>query len=261
MTKQAVPVLVMLALAACGGGEPPASTPAPSAAPAAAPIDPATVATLNGKVTLDGPAPKQSAIQMSADPVCAKLHPTAATTQFVVAGPDGSLQYVFVYVKEGLAGRKFPAPTEPASINQQGCVYTPHVFGMMAGQPLEILNSDATLHNIHAMPKVNDQFNIGQPVKDMKTTKTFKVPEVMVPIKCDVHKWMAAYVGVLDHPFFSITGEGGSYEIKGLPPGDYTIEAWHEKYGTQTQKVTLGASETKEANFTFKDAGATESGS
>ena len=129
---------------------------------------------------------------------------------------------------------------------------------MRVGQPLVILNSDPTLHNIHAMPKGNTEFNTGQPIQGMKTMHTFDKPEVMVPFKCDVHGWMNAYVGVLDHPYFAVTGPDGSFTLKGLPPGTYTIEAWHEKLGTQTTQVTLGAKETKDANFTFKAPAATE---
>lgn len=262
MIRLTLGILVSLALVACAGGGEPTSTPAPSAASApsaapAAPIDPATVGSISGKVMLEGAAPKAEPIQMGADPACGKMHTTPQTTEFVVTNADGTLQNVFVYIKEGLGDRKFPAPTEPARIDQQGCIYHPHVFGMMAAQPLEITNGDATLHNIHAMPKNNPQFNIGQPVKGLKTTKTFNTPEVMVPFKCDVHKWMNAYVGVVSHPFFSVTRETGSFALKDVPPGDYVIEAWHEKFGTQTQKVTLGPKEAKEVQFTFKAAGAT----
>jgi plastocyanin len=255
MRKQAFCVLLAaLTATACGGGEEAASTtPVAANEPAPPPIDPATVGTIQGKVMLQGEVPKQQSIQMGADPVCAKLHPTAATTEFVVANADGTLRNVFVYVKDGLGNRKFPVPSTPAQIDQVGCIYHPHVFGLMAGQELEIINSDSTLHNIHAMPKNNQQFNIGQPVKGLKTKKSFSNPEVMVPFKCDVHKWMNAYAGVLPHPFFGVTGESGSFEIKGLPPGDYVIEAWHEKYGTQTQNVTLGPSETKSLDFTFAE--------
>jgi hypothetical protein len=132
------------------------------------------------------------------------------------------------------------------------CRYHPHVFGMRVGQPLEIVNSDPTLHNIHALPKANKEFNTGQPIQGMKTNHTFDGKEVMVPFKCDVHGWMNAYVGVLDHPYFATTGMDGKFELKTLPPGTYTIEAWHEKLGSTTQSVTLGPKESKEIMFTFK---------
>jgi plastocyanin len=260
MNKLLVGILVSLPLLACsGGGESPSTAPAPTAAPAAAPVDPATLGSITGKVMLEGTAPKADTIQMGADPACAKMHPTPQTTEFVVTNADGTLQNVFVYIKEGLSA-KFPVPSEPARIDQEGCIYKPHVFGMMAGQPLEITNSDSTLHNIHATPKNNPQFNIGQPVKGLKTTKTFNNPEVMVPFKCDVHKWMNAYVGVVSHPFYSVTREAGSFTLKDVPPGDYLIEAWHEKFGAQTQKVTLAAKEAKEIQFTFKAEGGATGG-
>jgi hypothetical protein len=143
-------------------------------------------------------------------------------------------------------------------IDQMSCRYHPHVFGIRVGQPLEIVNSDPTLHNIHALPKGNQEFNTGQPIQGMVTKHTFTAKEVMVPFKCDVHGWMNAYVGVLDHPYFATTDKDGKFELKSLPPGTYTIEAWHEKLGTATQSVTLGPKDSKEVNFTFKvPAGAT----
>ena len=137
-------------------------------------------------------------------------------------------------------------------IDQKQCRYHPHVFGIRVGQPLDILNSDPTLHNIHAMPYENLEFNLGQPVQGMRTTKTFTVPEVMVPIRCDVHGWMNAYVGVMDSPYFAVSRADGAFEIATLPPGTYTLEAWHEKLGTSTQKVTLGAKESREITVVFK---------
>jgi len=236
-----------------GGGGEGASSSAPAATtqPAPPPVDPATAATLTGTARLEGTASAQQAIQMGADPVCAKLHASPVTTEFVVAGENGALANVFVYVKDGLGGRKFPAPSEVVLLDQQGCTYHPHVFGIMVGQELEILNSDDTLHNIHAMPTKNQQFNIGQPIKGLSTKRTFDAPEVMVPFKCDVHKWMNSYAGVLDHPYFGVTGDTGSFQIGNLPPGDYVVEAWHETLGAQTQNVTVGERETKELSFTF----------
>ena len=148
----------------------------------------------------------------------------------------------------------YDPPTDKPQIDQKMCRYHPHVQGMRVGQPLEILNSDPTLHNIHALPKNNSEFNNGQPIQGMKMTHTFDKPEVMVPFKCDVHGWMNAYVGVLPHPYFAVTKDDGKFELANLPPGTYTIEAWHEKLGTQTQQVTLGEKETKDVSFTFKPA-------
>jgi plastocyanin len=196
---------------------------------------------------------------MNADPVCLKQ--TSGSPQMqetYVVGPDGkTLGNVFVYIKDGLGKYVYDAPTETAKIDQQNCRYHPHVFGMRVGQKLEIINSDPTLHNIHATPKDNSEFNTGQPVQGMKTEHTFTKPEVMVPFKCDVHGWMNAYVGVLDHPYFAVSDASGKFEIPKLPAGTYTIEAWHEKLGAQTQSVTLADSDSKEVTFTFKAAAAT----
>ena len=204
-------------------------------------------------------APKNAAIKMNADPKCLTFNKTPQFQETYEVGSDGkSLANVFVYVKDGLGNYVYDTPTEPAKIDQQDCRYHPHVFGMRVGQPLEIVNSDPTLHNIHAMPKGNSEFNTGQPIQGMKTTHTFNKPEVMVPFKCDVHGWMNAYVGVLDHPYFAVTDKDGKFELKTLPPGTYTIEAWHEKLGTQEQKVTIGEKETKDITFTFASAPAAD---
>ncbi|PYR44177.1 MAG: hypothetical protein DMF93_01020 [Acidobacteria bacterium] len=209
-------------------------------------------------VTLDGTAPKNEGIKMNADPVCVRENKTPQFQETYMVGSDGkSLANVFVYVKDGLGNYVYDAPTEPARIDQKSCRYHPHVFGMRVGQPLEILNSDPTLHNIHALPKGNSEFNTGQPIQGMKTTHTFDKPEVMVPFKCDVHGWMNAYVGVLPHPYFAVTKDDGKFELGNLPPGTYTVEAWHEKLGATTQSVTLGQKETKEITFSFKPAGPT----
>lgn len=247
--------LFMLVIAvACGGGSEP-QTPATSAepsAPAEAPLDPATAGNVTGTVVLDGAAPKAAVIRMNSDPVCMREAKGPQTTEFFVVGDGGALANVFVYVKDGLGNRTFAAPTTPATLDQKGCHYVPHVFGVQVGQPLEILNSDPTLHNIHAIPKANQEFNMGQPIQGMKMTQTFATPEVMVPFKCDVHGWMNAYAGVLAHPYFAVSGTAGKFEITTLPPGSYVIEAWHEKLGTQTQNVTIAEKETKDIAFTFK---------
>ena len=209
-------------------------------------------ATVKGVVKFVGEAPKPRLISMKADRQCDAIHGgKSVTAEDVVVNPNGTLKWVFVYVKEGVKGKNNP-PNEPDVHDQQGCLYQPHVFGIMVGQKLEIRNSDPLLHNVHATPKKNKPFNIGQPVKGMKTYQTFNTPEIMVPFKCDVHPWMSAYAGVLDHPFFSVSNDKGEFEIKNLPPGTYTIEAWHEKFGTLTQTVTVKPGETKKIEFTFE---------
>ena len=245
-------VMVIAALSgACGGGESGGSgAPAAPAAPVVNPVDPATAGNVTGKITFAGTAPTPEPVRVNSDPNC--VPEGAATTETVVVGDGGSLQNVFVYVKDGLGGRAFPVPSTPVLLDQRGCRYLPHVIGVQVGQPLEIRNDDPTLHNVHAVPKQNGEFNTGQPLKGMKHTHTFSTREVMVPFKCDVHGWMNAFVGVMDHPYFAVTGGDGSFSLKGLPPGTYTIEAWHEKLGTQTQTVTIGEKETKDVAMTFK---------
>jgi hypothetical protein len=222
-----------------------------AAAPAAAPVS-ADAATLTGLVKFDGAAPKMTNIQMSADPYCQSQHASSpATEEDVVAGPGGELANVFVYIKD-IKGN-FTAPSTPVVIDQKGCQYHPHVNAVMVGQPLQIKNDDATLHNIHALPVANSQFNEGQPVQGMVSTKHLDKPEITpFKIKCDVHGWMKSYMAVMPHPFYSVSQTNGTFTISNLPPGQYTVVAWHEKYGQQEQQVTVGAKESKALNFTFK---------
>ena len=243
LTVLTVPVLS----AACGGGGTD-SAPKEAAAPVTNPVDPATAGVVTGRVTFSGQVPAPTPISMASDPRCPS---SGATAHPVMIGANGSLQNAFVYVKDGLGNLKFPVPATPVVLDQSGCQYSPHVFGVQVGQTVEILNSDPTLHNIHALPMVNQEFNVGQGLQGLRMTHVFSAKEVMVPFKCDVHKWMNAYVGVLDHPFYSVTGADGAFSLKGLPPGTYTIEVWHEKLGTQTQSVTIAAKETKDVAFAF----------
>lgn len=255
----AVVFVLSFGVAACGGGtNEPAQAPAtqePAAAPATT-VDPATAATVSGKINLEGALPANAPIRMNADPACVAANKGKTTTQETFVGEGGALGNVFVYVQSGLNGT-FTAPSTPLVFDQQSCRYHPHVFGVQVGQPIEVVNSDATLHNIHAMPKTNAEFNTAQPIKGMKTSHTFtaKEADVVVPFKCDVHGWMNAYAGVLDHPYFAVSKPDGSFSIPNLPPGSYTLAAWHEKLGTQTMPVTVAAKESKaDANFTFKVA-------
>jgi plastocyanin len=253
MWVSALGAALAVSMVACGGGSQSTSETAAPAATSGQKVDPATAGDVKGVATIDGMAPKNEPIKMNADPVCVKQNTTPQFQETYTVGSDGkSLANVFVYVKDGLGNYVFDAPTGSAKIDQQNCRYHPHVFGVRVGQPVEILNSDPTLHNIHALPKNNQEFNNGQPIQGMKMTHTFTAKEIMVPFKCDVHGWMNAYVGVLDHPYFATTDADGKFELKGLPPGTYTIEAWHEKLGATTQSVTLGPKDSKEVNFSFK---------
>ena len=263
--------LVVVFAVACGGGketasneeegeddEAPAATASTTtaggataaAAPAAAVS--ADAATLSGTVKFAGAAPKMPVIQMGADPYCQSQHASApAMDEEAVIGPGGELANVFVYVKS-VAGN-FPAPSTPVVLDQKGCKYYPHVHAVQVGQPLEIRNSDSTLHNVHAMPNVNSQFNEGQPVQGMTSSHKFDKAEITpFKVKCDVHGWMKSYMAVMPHPFYAVSADNGSFSIANLPPGSYTLVAWHEKYGQQEQQITVGPKETKSVSFTFK---------
>jgi hypothetical protein len=213
---------------------------------------PTGTARIVAKVALSGTPPPPTKLQMNADLVCAKKHQTAAVfSQTVEAGADGALKDVLVFVQNGVTGT-YPAPTTPATLDQVGCIYVPHVLGVMAGQPLQITNNDPTLHNIHPMPVINTGFNIGMPIEGMKQTRVFSKPEAPFHVKCDVHPWMSANIGVFSNPFFGVSNEQGEVELKNLPAGTFQVQAWQEKYGARTQSVTVAAGETKQITFTFK---------
>ena len=210
--------------------------------------------TIKGVAKFNGDKPKRKSIKMAgADPVCGKLHEKKVYPQGQKVFKDGTLPYVFVYIKKGIEG-SFDVPSKPAVIDQSGCMYKPHVFGMRAGQELTIRNSADTSHNIHALPKKNSEFNFGQPKKGMeKTDAFFSKSEIMVKFKCDVHPWMSAWVGVMDHPFFDVSGRGGAFEIKDLPPGEYVVAAWHEMWGQAEQTVTVSpGAPVQEIEFVFE---------
>jgi plastocyanin len=241
-------MLLAAAFTACGGDKGPVASGRPADAKA---VDASKTGTVAGRVLLDGAAPANAQIKMSADPFCIRAHPGGAVFDSFVSD-NGGLGNVFVYIKDGLGNYWVDVPAEPVKLDQSGCRYTPHVLGVRAGQTLEVSNSDETMHNVHALATVNGDFNFGQPIKGQKDRKTFASPEVMVTFKCNVHPWMTAYVGVVNHPYFAVTASEGGFQLKDVPAGTYTMEAWHEKLGTQTQTVTIGEKESKEISFTFK---------
>jgi plastocyanin len=242
-------VLLVLA-AACSGDEKSATSAPPANAQR---VDPLTAGTLVGRVNFEGTPPENPIVRMSADPMCIGANTDGMRFENYIV-KDGGLDNVFVYVKDGLGTYHFDVPAEPVKVDQQGCRYLPHVIGVRVGQPVEISNSDATTHNVHSLPDENREFNFAQFKKGQTNLQTFTTPEVMIPFKCDLHGWMRAYVGVVEHPFFAVTTDGGKFELKGLPPGTYTVEAWHAKAGTQTQQVTIAAKESNEIGFTFSGA-------
>ncbi len=244
------PALMLLVMAGCGGGDGGSGGGGDEGGMAMeSPVDAATAGNIAGSVVFEGSAPSMAVIDMSEESVCAAKHSSQPMIEEVVVNGNGTLANVFVYVKEGLESLQFPTPGAVV-LDQNGCVYLPHVLGVMVGQDITIRNSDGLLHNINASPDINRGFNSSQPV-NMETTRSFGSAEVMVPLRCDVHGWMNAYIGVLDHPYHSVSNSSGAFNLSTLPPGDYVIEAWHESYGTQTQNVTVTTGETAEVTFTF----------
>lgn len=219
--------------------------------PAAKAFPTATGATIRGTVHFEGKAPAAKPISMMADPVCVKQHPAPVSMQEVVADTKGDLENVIVFVSDGLGDRTFEVPSQPAVVEQKGCLYAPHVMAVRANQPLEIVNDDATSHNIHPTPANNREWNKAEP-PGTKVEEAFAREEVAIPVRCNVHPWMKGYIAVFKHPYFAVTGKEGSFELSNLPPGTYTIKAWHEKLGTEIQTVTIGASESREISFVFK---------
>src|SRR5574338_793417 len=211
---------------------------------------------ITGTVTYAGTVPNLRPLAMDADPACAKMHSGPVPSEMLVLGNGNTMGNIMVWVSKGLpAGKTYPAPKNPVVLDQKGCQYHPHVMGIMVGQPYRILNSDGILHNVHALPKINKAFNRAMPPTVKEATATFDKAEDIFHITCDVHPWMSAYVGVVTHPFFSVTGADGKFTLSGLDPGTYEITAWHERLGTQTATVTVGANETKSQNFKFTTPG------
>lgn len=244
-------------LADCGGSKTesenakPKEEPTSTAAGTPAAVDEANAATITGKVTFTGAKPPAKNIDMSATPACARAHTTAQKSEEVVVNDDGTLRNVFVWVKAGVPERPWRPPAGAVKLDQSGCMYKPHVVAVMTNQDIQIVNSDPTNHNIHPLPKVNQEWNQSQPPKGDTLTKHFAREEVMIPVKCNVHPWMRSYIGVVSHPFFAVTGNDGTFKIQGLPPGKYTLEAWHEKYGTKDVEVTVAPKESKTEDFAF----------
>jgi plastocyanin len=253
-----ITAVMVLALVGCGKKEetPTEAPETTTTAPAPTPIDQSTVGQVTGKISFDGAKPAQHVIHMDQDPVCVQKHAGKPVyAEDGVVNDDGTLANVFIYVKAGAEKYTFAPPADPVVLDQNGCMYQPHVLGIMTGQTLKIISSDATTHNIHPMPKDNREWNMSQAPGAAAIEQKFARPEIMVPVKCNQHPWMRAWIGVTSNPFFAVSGSDGTYTIKGLPPGTYTIEAWSAIGGTgqsQDQTVTVGAKETKTADFKFK---------
>ncbi len=191
-------------------------------------------------------------INMAAEPACAKEHKTPATSQEVVTGKDATLENVVVYLEGDFTKYKFDPPLSPATITQRGCMYDPHVVVLQTGQPFQVINADPVTHNIHPIPKDNREWNESQPPNAMPIDQTFAHQEIPIPVKCNIHPWMKAYIGVFNSPYFAVTGPDGAFDLKNVPPGTYTLVAWQELYGLNKQQVTVGPKESKTLNITYQ---------
>jgi hypothetical protein len=247
----------LLLMIACGGNkqestDETAASPKPAAKPAGGSAYDASkaTATITGKIVYEGNPPVLAKLQMNADPYCMTAHKDAVLEETVQVNADKTLKDVLVYIKDGADKWTYTTPTDPVVLDQMGCMYSPHIIVLMQNQPLKILNSDPTLHNIHPQPTKNPEFNQGMPTKGMEITKTFANDEIF-SVKCDVHRWMNAHVAVMKNPFYAVSGADGSFTIK-VPAGTYTLEAWQEKLGTQSASVTVADGESKDVPFTFK---------
>ena len=272
VNRHSVVCLPLVFVLGCGGGDDPAPTaggsaPAPAAptstpsAPAATPAastassGPQTwdgtqgVAEVTGTVSFSGAAPERAPLDMGADPVC---HDTGggALDESVIVN-DGKLQNAFIYVSKGADDWKFETPSEPVSLNQEGCLYKPHVLGMMKGQTLSVTNADGVTHNVHTYSRKNASFNKSQPAGAGAIEQAMKRDEKLFPVKCDIHSWMSAYICVVDNPFFAVSDENGNFNLGSLPEGTYTLTAEHETLGSQKAEVTVSASGADAVSFTF----------
>lgn len=244
---------VVFLAASCGSK--PESAAAPAAkqeakAPEYFKVDPATASNITGSVKFAGKPPAPKKISMDAEAECQKLNTIPVLDKAVEVSSGGKLANVFVYVKSGLEGKTFEPPTEAVVLEQKGCQFVPRVMGLRAGQILDVRNSDPVTHNVHPMPRNNRDWNQSQAPGAPDLKRKFAVPEVMIPVKCNVHAWMKGYIAVLDHPFFAISTKDGEFSLKGLPPGQYTIAAWHESFGEKTEQVTLPL--TKPLEFVYQ---------
>jgi len=256
MTKHLV-VAIAVCLAGCSKSTPPPAKTEVTKTEVKAPpvyfkVDPATAGAVTGKVMFTGKAPPSKKVDMDEDPQCEKLHKTAVYDTSLELGRKGALGNAFVYIKTGLEGKKFEPPSDPVVIDQHGCWFEPRVIGMQAGQALKAVNSDPVTHNIHPRPKNNREWNQNQPEGADPAIRKFMFPEVMIRVKCNIHAWMKAWIGVVDNPYFAVTAKDGSFEFKNVPPGVYTVEAWQEDLGTEDQQITVPASGKADAAFTFK---------
>jgi Carboxypeptidase regulatory-like domain len=215
-------------------------------------VDSSTAGSITGVVKFEGTPPTLRPIDMSAEAACQQANPSPVISPVVVTGPGGTLSDAVVYVRSGLGSYHFDTPKDPAVLDQKGCMYTPRVVAMMTNQAFAIKNTDPVTHNVHPMPRVNHSWNRSLVAGEDPYVTTFTHPEIAIPVACNIHPWMRAFLFVFADPYFAVTTKTGAFELKNLPPGTYTIEAWHERFGTQDQTITIAPKESKSISFTFK---------
>ncbi len=241
--------LFITLLAACSGIKPLSSS---EPAPAFFQVDPQTAGTVSGQVEFVGKKPARKTVAMESDPQCTKLHASTVADETIAVNSNGTLANVFVYIKQGLEDKKFEPSAEPVTIDQKGCWFGPRVLGLQVGQTLKVTNSDPVTHNIHPLAQVNREWNQSQEPGAQALTRKFTQPEVMIRVKCNIHGWMHAWVGVVAHPYFAVTGADGTFQFRNVPPGNYTIETWQEELGKQEQQISLAPSGKSELVFKYK---------
>jgi plastocyanin len=221
--------------------------------PAAKPVDPSTASTVTGIVKFEGTPPKTRTIDMAAAATCAKMHTTPATTEIVVLGDNGTLQNTVVYLKGDFSAYSFARGTAPVKVDQNGCVFVPHVVGLMTGEPLQVINSDGATHNVNAISAHGQGWNESLEPGSAPLQRSFAHSEIAMPVKCNVHPWMKFYVAVLNHPYFQVVGKDGSFALRNVPPGSYTLVAWHEHYGVKEQPIVVKPNSDQNLAITFTD--------
>lgn len=214
--------------------------------------DPLTAASISGTVRYLGNAPSKKKIDMSEDPACVEAHHGKAFDDALVVSPKGALANAFIYVKTGLEGKRFETPTAPVVIDQNGCWFSPRVLGIQTNQILQVKNSDPVTHNIHPMAQINREWNHSQGAGDAPLARKFTKPEIMIRVKCNIHPWMHAFIGVVDNPYFAVSSADGTFSIAGLPPGTYTLGVWQETLGEQESQITVQPHSNTLVNLTFK---------
>ncbi|MBL8178967.1 MAG: hypothetical protein JNK48_30110 [Bryobacterales bacterium] len=249
--KQAAVFACFAFLSGCSQPQPTAQSPAKKE-PEYYRVDPTTAGAVSGKAAFLGKLPARAKIDLDEDEQCVKLNPRGLQDSSILVNKDRTLANVFIYVKTGLEGKTFPKPETPVILQQKNCQFSPRVFATRTGQTFQVANADPVTHNVHPIARMNREWNQSQGPGDPPIQRKFVRPEIMIRIKCNVHSWMRAWAAVIDHPYFAVTGAGGSFAIPNLPPGEYTLEAWHEKLGTKEQKIRIEPSGKIEAVFQFQ---------